>query len=209
MYCGQCGQKVGNESAFCCNCGSPIAAGKPAATQTSAAFPSDNNPPVTDPPPNAAGRKGSVLNNKVAIGGAVAVVLLLIGGFMAALGPGPTFIKQINDQENSLADTQVIAKQASVVRTEKDVYDQGEVIRVHFSNAPGYSSDWICIVRAGSPDSAAGNYKYLPRGVSAGTLSFNPPTPGAYEARAYYNYRHGGYRVSGRYAFQVISDTRR
>jgi hypothetical protein len=95
---------------------------------------------------------------------------------------------------------------ASVVRTDKNVYNQGERIRVYFANAPGNDSDWLCIVPAGSPDTDAGDYKYIPRGLGQGFLIFDPPSPGEYDVRAYYNYKRNGYVVSGRYAFSVVSD---
>jgi hypothetical protein len=89
------------------------------------------------------------------------------------------------------------------VSTDKDVYNHGEVIRVNFFDSPGNASDWICIVAAGSPADAAGDYKYIPTRLSQGVLIFAPPSPGKYEARAYYNYRRNGYVVSARYAFSV------
>ena len=95
---------------------------------------------------------------------------------------------------------------ASVVRTDKEIYNQGEAIRVHFTNAPGNDSDWMCIVPAGSSDTDAGDYKYMPMGLGQGLLLFDPRSPGEYEVRAYYNYRRNGYVVSGRYAFSVVSD---
>lgn len=99
---------------------------------------------------------------------------------------------------------------ASVVRTDKEIYNQGEVIGVNFTNAPGNDSDWICIVPAGSPDTDAGDYKYMPRGLGQGILIFAAPrSPGRYEARAYYNYRRSGYVVSGRYLFSVTGDPAR
>jgi len=94
------------------------------------------------------------------------------------------------------------AEGASVVSTDKGIYNQGEPIRVHFSYAPGYNSDWICIVPAGSPDTEPGDYKYMPMGVRQGAFMFAPRPPGHYEVRAYYNYRRNGYIVSGRYPFQ-------
>jgi len=100
----------------------------------------------------------------------------------------------------------ILVEGASVVYTEKDIYNQGEMIGVHFTNAPGYDSDWICVVPAGSPDTDAGNYKYMPRGLGEGLLLFDPLSPGEYEVRAYYDYRRNGYVVSGRYAFSVGSD---
>ncbi len=98
---------------------------------------------------------------------------------------------------------------ASVVRTDKGIYNQGEMIGVNFTNAPGNDSDWICIVPAGSPDTDAGDYKYMPRGLGQGILIFNPRSPGKYEARAYYNYRRNGYVVSGRTLFSVAGDPAR
>lgn len=94
-------------------------------------------------------------------------------------------------------------KGESIVNTEKDIYSPGETIKVNFSNSPGNDSDWICVVPAGSPDTEAGDYKYMPKGLSQGVLTFDSPAPGKYEVRAYYNYSRNGYVVSGRYAFSV------
>jgi len=89
------------------------------------------------------------------------------------------------------------------IETDKDFYNYGEPIRVHFYNAPGYGSDWICIVPAGSWDTEAGDYKYLPEGVHEGEMIFNSPVPGEYEVRAYYNYSAFRYTVSARFHFTV------
>ena len=92
---------------------------------------------------------------------------------------------------------------AMVVWTEKSFYEQEETIKVIFSNAPGYDTDWICIVPVGSPDTDPGDYQYMPKGLDRGSLIFNPRLPGEYEVRAYYNYRRNGYVVTGRYSFTV------
>ena len=99
----------------------------------------------------------------------------------------------------------VIAWASPSVKTEKDTYVFGEMIKVIFSGSPGNEEDWICIVPVGSPDTEAGDYKYMPKGLSNGFLSFDPPSPGKYEVRAYYDYRSKGYVVSARYAFAVAS----
>ena len=93
---------------------------------------------------------------------------------------------------------------ASLLSTDKDTYERGETIKVHFSNSPGDEGDWICIVPAGAPDTEGGDYRYMPKGVAQGSLVFEPPKPGKYEARAYYNYNRNGYVVSGRHAFSVV-----
>ena len=90
-----------------------------------------------------------------------------------------------------------------IVTTDKDSYKPGEVIKVNFFNAPGNDRDWICIVPAGAPDTEGGDYKYMPKGLSQGVLTFDSPALGKYEVRAFYNYTRNGYVVSGRYAFSV------
>jgi len=94
---------------------------------------------------------------------------------------------------------------APIVNTDKDVYTEGETIKVSFSNAPGNSGDWICIAQAGAPDTDPGDYKYVPKGSRQGVLTFDPPSAGKYEVRAYYDYSRAGYAVAGRYAFSVGS----
>jgi TolB-like protein len=91
------------------------------------------------------------------------------------------------------------------VKTDKDVYTEGEKIRVNFFNAPGYSRDWICITASGSADTDAGDYQYMPHGQSQGVLTFEAPVPGKYEVRAYYNYSRNGYVVSARHSFTVAA----
>lgn len=92
------------------------------------------------------------------------------------------------------------------VKTDKEMYQYGEAIKVTFSGATGLDSDWICIAAAGSPDTEAGDYKYLPKGLTTGTLTFAPPAPGKYEVRAFYNYHKVGYVVAARAAFSVTGD---
>ena len=92
------------------------------------------------------------------------------------------------------------------IETDKDTYNYGEEIRVNFYNAPGYASDWICIVPSGSGDTEAGDYKYIPEGMREGVMIFKSPLPGEYEVRAYYNYSSFRYMVSARYHFTIAGD---
>ena len=101
-----------------------------------------------------------------------------------------------------------IAVGSSIVSTDKGTYNYGETIKVDFSNSPGIEGDWICIAPVGSPDNEIGDYKYLPKGLSQGFLTFDSPSPGKYEVRAYYDYTRKGYMVSGRYAFAVSGGPR-
>jgi hypothetical protein len=92
---------------------------------------------------------------------------------------------------------------APQVSTDKDVYQPNEAIRVSFLDAPGNEGDWICIVPAGSPDDETGDFVRLSRALVQGVLVFNPPLPGKYQARAYFNYVKNEYNVSARYSFVV------
>lgn len=92
------------------------------------------------------------------------------------------------------------------VKTDKMTYKYGESIRVTFSGATGLDSDWICIVPAGSPNTEAGDYKYMPKGLATGTLTFDPPAPGKYEVRAFYNYHRVSYVVAASASFTVTGD---
>lgn len=89
-----------------------------------------------------------------------------------------------------------------IIKTDKDTYDYGERIRVEYFNAPGHSRDWICIVPEGSRNTYAGDYQYIPR-RGQGVLTFSSPQPGKYEARAFYRYFPGRYRITARYHFTV------
>jgi hypothetical protein len=89
------------------------------------------------------------------------------------------------------------------VKTDKDIYSAGEPISVLYFGAPGDSDDWICIIPAGTPDDEAGTYKYLYYKMKQGVIVFDPPAPGKYEVRVYYNYGKKGYAVSARHAFSV------
>ncbi len=90
----------------------------------------------------------------------------------------------------------------SIIGTDKPVYNYGEQIKIKYSNAPGDSKDWICIVPAGSRDREAGDWKYIPTSGN-GVLTFDSPQPGDYEARAFYRYKTEQYNITARYYFKV------
>lgn len=115
---------------------------------------------------------------------------------LASLGLSKGATTYPGDRQTGLPD--------EMVSTDRNTYSEGDTIRVHFSGAPGYNRDWICIVPADAPDTEAGNFQYLPVGVGRGVLIFTAPYPGNYEVRAYYNYQINSYRVSARYPFRVI-----
>jgi hypothetical protein len=99
-----------------------------------------------------------------------------------------------------------------VISANKTAYDEGEVVQVAFSNAPGAGSDWIGIYKEGTvPDTqqaAAWNYLNGTRTagttvITGGTLSFAGLEKGYYYADYFVN---GGYLgISERIRFSVGS----
>ena len=92
------------------------------------------------------------------------------------------------------------------IYTDKKTYLPGETIQVYYSGAPGASGDWICIVPSSTPDNDAGpNWQHMPYAMPQGMLAFVAPSPGEYQARAYYGYRTVGYLVATRSSFRVAN----
>lgn len=89
-----------------------------------------------------------------------------------------------------------------LIETDKDTYNYGEKIRVHYYKASGYPRDWICIVPEGSRNTYAGDYQYV-SSRGRGVLTFSSPRPGRYEVRAFYYYIPGRYNITARYHFTV------
>ena len=98
--------------------------------------------------------------------------------------------------------TRGTGEHGQIIMTDRKVYSSGEEIRVNYYRAPGGSRDWICIVPVGSRNTDAGDYQYI-RERGDGVMTFRSPGPGRYEARAFYRYNPGEYRITGRYTFTV------
>lgn len=95
-----------------------------------------------------------------------------------------------------------VVKKKVLIETDQDTYHRGERIKVRYYRAPGSSRDWICIVPAGAHNTEAGDYQYIPK-RGQGVMTFHVPSPGRYEARAFYNYSPGEYKITARYKFTV------
>ncbi len=98
-----------------------------------------------------------------------------------------------------------VSAKSPQISTDKGRYTQGEKIMVNFSGSSGHRKDWISLSLVGSPDNEAGHYNYIPQGLTQGTMTFDTPPPGKYEARGYYNYSRDGYLVYARCAFEVVA----
>jgi hypothetical protein len=82
----------------------------------------------------------------------------------------------------------------------------GEAIDIDFSGFPGSQQDWITVVSSSTPTNQYAEWFYT-KGQTSGRLSFKGLPPGAYEARAYFNWPSGGYSVQARTAFVVSGGT--
>lgn len=219
--CSKCGKEVAENSSFCGYCGNKI-------TDSPTAHPSSPNAAA----PGLEEKKRSKTIMTIAILGGIVIALIIIALVMSksnisnktAMNQTEEASQGVNSEEQLQANPQngypesaenagsmeprflqkdgIVADSRPFIETDKDVYYYGEQIRVHYYNAPGYARDWICIVPAGSRNTAIGNFHYIPRG-GRGELIFRSPRPGRYEARAFYSYSPLQYIVSARYGFTV------
>ena len=87
------------------------------------------------------------------------------------------------------------------IKLEKDVFEEGEPIRVEYSGLPGRYRDWITLIDDSKPDKESGQFFYINK---SGSVEFDGMPPGKYEIRAVYNYKRGNYnKVIGRRSITV------
>jgi len=173
--------------------------------------------PKAPTPAAGSGRPGGKipLLKIFAVGAAVLLVLLLLMIGYCSLSGGSSKQSSRTDmgiyEEDEGEDgrdgvygenTRGTGEHGQIIMTDRKVYSSGEEIRVNYYRAPGGSRDWICIVPVGSRNTDAGDYQYIPQ-RGDGVMTFRSPGPGRYEARAFYRYNPGEYRITGRYTFTV------
>lgn len=81
----------------------------------------------------------------------------------------------------------------------------GEVI-VSWWETPGNALDWVSVVRAGAADDTYESTWTYTDGRRSGNYFAGRLAPGDYEARLYYDWPAGGYRVIDRVGFRVGID---
>lgn len=125
----------------------------------------------------------------------------LVDGAAGSDGAGVTDSAVVKDGA-ILAD----AAGSPTVKTEREVYSLGEAVVVAFSGFPGNASDWITIVAASTADDQYDHDRWFyTEGQRQGALTFDGlQTPGAYEARGYFNWDgDSSYTVRSRHRFTV------
>jgi len=84
----------------------------------------------------------------------------------------------------------------------KGVFAAGEAVVVSWFKTPGNQQDWITVVKVGTPDTDWGKWTYL-KGARSGDFKVKGLAAGDYEARLYYDYPKGGFKVIERLLFAV------
>ncbi len=84
----------------------------------------------------------------------------------------------------------------------KGIFKAGEAVAVTWFKTPGNQQDWITVVKVGTADTAWGKWTYL-KGAKSGKYEVKGLAAGDYEARLYYDYPKGGFKVIERLLFTV------
>ncbi len=82
------------------------------------------------------------------------------------------------------------------------VFPPGQPVAISWRNTPGNAQDWITVVPAGTSDRKWGRWTYL-RGRTSGRFVVRGLPAGVYEARLYFNWPKGGFKVIERLRFTV------
>ncbi len=80
----------------------------------------------------------------------------------------------------------------------------GNSVVVSWTGTPGNQQDWITVVKVGTSDKEWGQWTYT-KGKKAGNYTVKDLTSGEYEARLYYDYPKGGFKVIERVKFAVAA----
>ena len=78
----------------------------------------------------------------------------------------------------------------------------GDSAVVSWKGTPGNQQDWVTVVKAGTADTEWGKWSYT-AGKKDGHFTATGLTAGDYEARLYFDYPNGGFKVIERIAFKV------
>ena len=92
--------------------------------------------------------------------------------------------------------------QGDFISVTQEVIPVGHPVPVQWSNTPGNAQDWITVVPVGTPEDKWGTWTYL-KGSTSGVFEVNGLTPGDYEARLYYDWPKGGFKVIERIRFTI------
>lgn len=84
----------------------------------------------------------------------------------------------------------------------KGAFKAGEAVVVSWYETPGNQQDWITVVKAGTAEKDWGKWTYL-KGAKTGKYEVKGLAAGDYEARLYYDYPKGGFKVIERLRFSV------
>jgi Zn-dependent protease with chaperone function len=95
-----------------------------------------------------------------------------------------------------------IETKAPTLATDKLQYHPAEPVLIRYIGASGRPTDWITVIRAGSPSNDWGDWQMLD-GARGGTVQKVAGNPGEYEVRLFFDWPNGGFEVKALYRFQV------
>lgn len=78
----------------------------------------------------------------------------------------------------------------------------GDSVVVSWKGTPGNAQDWVTVVKKGAADTEWGQWTYT-AGKKDGSFKATGLTAGDYEARLYFDYPNGGFKVIERISFKV------
>lgn len=90
------------------------------------------------------------------------------------------------------------------LKPSKEQFTTNESVVIEFSELPGNKKDWIVISLPTATAFKPGDKRQFTNGQIAGNLDFGKIDVGKYEARLYFNYPTGGYKIQSKMPFEVI-----
>lgn len=90
------------------------------------------------------------------------------------------------------------------LKVAKEQFTTEESVIIEFSELPGNKKDWIVISLPTATPFKPGDKRQFTDGQINGTLDFGKLDVGKYEARLYFNYPTGGYKIQAKIPFEVV-----
>ena len=126
--------------------------------------------------------------------------------FFSGLASAGSYVARafVNDTYVLLGESPVFTVNAvanATVTTNMQMYTVGQFVVVTWSGLPGNMLDWISLAPVGAPNSTTTRWRYT-GGAASGSLVFEGPAAGTYEARAFINDSYTRLATSGPFVVQ-------
>ena len=98
----------------------------------------------------------------------------------------------------------LVAWAEPLLKPTKEQFTTDESVIIEFSELPGNKKDWIVISLPTATAFKPGDKRQFTDAQIAGNLDFGKIDVGKYEARLYFNYPTGGYKIQAKAPFEVV-----